>query len=55
MDHILNVCFFRFIQGLPGIEVSASARRDMKSLDDTLAAGWEREKRDHYTAMVTHR
>ena len=53
MDHTLNVCFFRFIKSLEGIEVSDESRRHMEALDRMLASNWERDGIDHYRTMLT--
>ena len=52
LDHMLNVCFFRFAGRLEGVEVKPGARRHMDGLDRRLATGWEREGVDHYRSLM---
>lgn len=52
LDHMLNVCFFRFVAGLRDVAVLPEARTGLESLDRTLASDWDRTGRDHYRAMI---
>ena len=52
LDHVVNVCCFRYLKALPDIEISDRARRDIDNLDRTLST--DREA-DHYRAMLEGR
>ena len=51
LDHGLNVCAFRFLQGLDDIETARPARDAMTKLDATLGDTTARG-RDHYQALI---
>ena len=51
-SHILNVCFFRFTQGLEGIQIEQNARVNMQKLEETLKIMTERENVDYYDMMT---
>ena len=51
LDHGLNVCAFRFLQGLDGIEPSPPAREAIAKLDATLGET-AAQGRDHYRALI---
>ena len=48
MGHAINVCFFRFAQGLAGVEASKDAAEAMAGLERTLAL--DRDS-DHFLAL----
>ena len=52
MSHVLNVCFFRFIKRLEGIEVGEEPREDMDNLGRMLETTTERKGLDYFE-MVT--
>lgn len=51
LDHGLNVCAFRFLQGLEDIEPAAPARDAIAKLDATLGETAARG-RDHYRSLI---
>ena len=51
MDHALNVFFFRFTQGLKGIQIGASARSQMEALERMLAL--KKEGNVDYYALLS--
>jgi len=51
LDHGLNVCAFRFLQGLDDIEPAPPARDAIAKLDATLAETATRG-RDHYRSLI---
>lgn len=51
LDHGLNVCAFRFLQGLDDIEPAPPARDAIAKLDATLAETAARG-RDHYRSLI---
>ena len=51
LDHGLNVCAFRFLQGLEDIEAAQPARDAIAKLDATLGETAKRG-RDHYRSLI---
>ena len=54
MNHLLNVCFFRFTRRQEGIEVGSAPRTNMDGLERMLKATAEREGLDYFE-MLTKR
>ena len=52
LGHVLNVCLFRFIQGLEGLEIDPGARQGIRKLERTLARA---EAGSDYLEMITGR
>ena len=52
VSHILNVCFFRFTQGLEQIRLGQKASANMQQLEETLKIMTERKNVDYYDMMT---
>ncbi len=52
MNHVLNVCLFRFAQGLEGHEIDSKAAANIRELEQTLARTGVRQDLDYFE-MVT--
>lgn len=52
MNHLLNMCFFRFTRRLEGVEVGSAPRTNMDSLERMLKATAEREGLDYFEMLT---
>ena len=52
MDHLLNVCFFRFTKRLEEIRIEKAAHGDMEKLQNLLNSIADKKNVDYYTMLA---